>query len=394
MTATERQPLFAGHPGRMLITLSVAALVINLGRQVLPPLLPEIIEDLAISPAAAGFALTVMWVVYALLQYPAGRVADTSSRRLTIVGGLLFIAVGFAILLLATTYYILILGTAIIGIGAAFFMIGERVLLSDLYIQRRGAAFGINTAVGKVGSILAAGLAVIVIAVATWQLAFLPLILLILLLAVVLHSMSRESYRFGTIDWEVRATVVRVFRTSHIRRILVVYTLVIFTWQGVTAFLPTFLQVERGFSPTMASAGFALLFAIGLIAQPIAGSISDRFGRLRVATGATTLSTGGLIGVVMFESLFPIMIAIAVFSIGLSAFSPVVQAHLMDVFPESSKGGDLGAFKTIYEGLAGLGPTYVGVVAGTASYGIAFFGMVGCLVVAATVLFVLLIFDR
>jgi MFS family permease len=76
------------------------------------------------------------------------------------------------------------------------------------------------------------------------------------------------------------------------------------------------------------------------------------------------------------------------------AFTPVLQAYLMDIFPESSKGGDLGAFKTVYEGLSSVGPTYVGVVAGLWSYALAFTGFLVCLAASAVILFWLGYADR
>jgi len=42
-----------GYSGRMFLLIAVAMLVANLGRQALPPLLPAIIDELAITTAAA-----------------------------------------------------------------------------------------------------------------------------------------------------------------------------------------------------------------------------------------------------------------------------------------------------------------------------------------------------
>lgn len=67
------------------------------------------------------------------------------------------------------------------------------------------------------------------------------------------------------------------------------------------------------------------------------------------------------------------------------AYPPVMQAFLMDAFPDGSMGGDLGATRTVYIGLGSLGPTYVGFVAGRASYVTAFSGLLACLVVSAVV---------
>jgi MFS family permease len=75
--------------------------------------------------------------------------------------------------------------------------------------------------------------------------------------------------------------------------------------------------------------------------------------------------------------------AVAVFAVGLLAFPPVMQSYLMDAFPDSSAGGDLGAMRTVYIGIGALGPTYVGATATLASYDLAFWGLVVALLAAA-----------
>lgn len=55
------------------MALAVTWLAIVFGRGAIPPLLPAIIEELRITPAEAGIALTHMWGLYALPQFPGGR---------------------------------------------------------------------------------------------------------------------------------------------------------------------------------------------------------------------------------------------------------------------------------------------------------------------------------
>jgi MFS family permease len=377
----------------MFMLIGLGTLVANLGRQAIPPLLPAIIDGLAITPAAAGFALTLMRICFALLQYPSGRVADTVSRKIAIVGGLGVMVLGFVVLARVPSYAVLLVSTVFLGVGTAFFFVSQRVLLSDLFVQKRGRAFGVSSAISRVGSILAAGLAVAALAVGPWQVAFPPVIALLIGVAVAFHLVSREGYGIpdvGALDraeGNVRETVGRVFGTSEVRWLVVAYTLIIFAWEGVLAFLPTFLQVSKGFSPGVASGGFATLFAVGVVVQPFAGTLSDRWDRRRVAGAATLASIVGLAVLVSAATILPIVAGIFLYAAGLMAFTPVLQAYLMDIFPEESKGGDLGAFKTVYEGLSSVGPTYVGVVAGVAGYVVAFTGFLACLAASAIVLF-------
>lgn len=55
----------------------------------------------------------------------------------------------------------------------------------------------------------------------------------------------------------------------------------------------------------------------------------------------------------------------------------------MDRLPVDRVSGDLGGMRTVYIGVGSLGPTYIGFVAGDASYGVAFSGLAGCLAVSS-----------
>ncbi|MFB6148051.1 MAG: MFS transporter [Halobacteriales archaeon] len=378
--------LLTGYSGRVFIVIAIGTLVANLGRQALPPLLPAIIDGLAISPAAAGFALTVMRIAFAIFQYPSGRAADRLSRKTAIVFGLVVMVGGFALLTQVWVYPLFLLATALLGIGSAFFFVAERVLLSDLFVAKRGRAFGANSAISRIGSIAAAGLAVVALSMGAWQLAFLPVVVLLLAIVVLFHVTSRESYTVGWVDTNIRETIRRVFGDRHVRWLVVAYTLVIFVWEGTLSFLPAFLQATKGFSPAFASGGFATLFAVGIVVQPLSGTISDRWDRRLVGGLATLVSLLGLGLLILAPSVPLIWAGILVYAAGFMAFPPVLQAYLMDIFPDTNKGGDLGAFKTVYEGLSSIGPTYVGVIAGFASYTLAFSGFLLCLLASAGVL--------
>lgn len=379
----------------MFLLIAGGMLVANLGRQALPPLLPSIIDGLAITPAAAGFALTMMRVSFAICQYPSGRIADTVSRSTAILTGFIGLAIGFIVLTQVPAYWVFLTGTILIGVGFAFFSVSSRVVLSDLFISKRGRAFGVNSAISRTGSILAAGLAVGALAVATWQFTFLPVIGLMIVLIVAFHLTTREAYNLSKLQdisrpgGQLRETASRVFGTPQVRWLVVSYTLVIFAWEGAISFLPTYLQATKGFTPEFASGGFAVLFVVGIVVQPLSGTLSDRWDRRLIAGMATVLSLVGLVGLVVAETIPVIILSIVVYAAGLMAYTPVLQAYLMDIFPDSSKGGDLGAFKTVYEGLSSVGPTYVGVMAGVASYTVAFSGFIVCLLISAGLLFYL-----
>jgi MFS family permease len=382
----EQEQLVTGYAGRLFLTVSFGWLLIQLARQLLPPLLPDIIESYGITSAQAGFALTVLVSLYAVLQYPSGRLSDQLTRKTLLVSGVGLLGGGFLVVWVAGSYPAFLLGMAVVGVGAGLYPTAARALLSDHFVSRRGQAFGLHTALGDVGSASSAGIAVAAVALATWQDAFLALAVVAGGLSLALHGWSRERYAFETVSLETRSTARRLFANPRLRWLLVGYVLFVFAWQGVVGFLPHKLPPDHGFSVGLASAGFAAVFVVGIVMKPVAGLLGDRIGRMRVGVGALLLAAVGLTGILAVERAGVLFLAIALCGAGLMSFAPVMQAFLMDRFPDDSMGGDLGGMRTVYVGLGSIGPTYVGYVAGVGSYGIAFLGLVACLLASAGII--------
>ena len=387
---THDERLLTGPTGRLLLATSLGWAAIQTGRLVLSPLLPEIMADLRISEFRAGLAFTLLWGLYALAQFPSGRLSDRLSRITLLVPGLALVSVGFVALAGATSYPLYLLGAAVAGLGAGLYPTAARALVSDLFVERRGRAFGLHTASGDVGGALSAGLAVAVLAVATWRAAFLPVVVVLAGVLALLHVRRPEPYDLRRVDLGAADTARRLLGNRRFGALLSAYVLYAFTWQGAVGFLPTFLQSAKGFSAELAGGGFAALFVVGALVKPVSGAISDRLPSKAVVGGAgLALGAASLAGTLVVPSPALVGVGVVGFAAGLMAFPPAMQAHLMDAFPDDSMGGDLGAARTVYIGLGSLGPSYVGFVAERAGYVPAFAGLVACLLVAAGLVFAL-----
>jgi MFS family permease len=380
------EQLLRGYGGRLLLLVSLGWLTIQGGRLLLPPLLPSIIADLSITPFRAGVGLSVLWGLYALGQFPSGRLSDRLGRKSLLVSGLTFCVAGFAVLGAAVSYPLFLLGAAVVGTGAGLYPTAARALVSDHFEAKRGVAFGLHTASGDVGGLAASGLAVLVLGVTVWRGAFLPVVVVLVVVAVTLHRTSREPYRLGTVDLALRSSVSRLYATAHTRRLVGAYCLFAFAWQGTVGFLPTLLHVDKGFSTAFASASFALVFVVGMLVKPVAGRIGDRTRRAPVAAGALALGAVALGGLLAAETRLAVGGATAVFAAGLMAFPPVMQSYLMDVFPTASMGADLGLARSTYIGVGATGPAVIGFLAGVTGYRTAFVAIVGALALAALVI--------
>lgn len=387
------EQLIGGYTGRLFVVMSLGWLGFQIGRSALPPLLPAIMEDLLISPVEAGAALTVLWATYSFFHFPGGRLADQLSRKTVLIGGLLAVFVGFLLLSAAFAYPVFLVSAAIIGAGSGFFFIAMRSATADLFVEKRAQAFGIQTSFGNVGAATSAGIAVAALAIGSWRSPFLPLAGFFALVILFTHKWSREQYIFEKVEIGIFDTGKRVFGTVASRRTLLAYILLIFSWQGMINFLPTFLQADKGLSATWASAGFAVIYITGIGIGPVAGMLGDRMQKLPVAVGAVFLMISGLSIIVSFDTSLAIGSALVIFAVGFWSFPPVMQAYLMGTFADDSMASDLGAFKTIYSGIGSLGPTYIGVVASWWSYTAAYSGLIACLLISLALLVLIWITD-
>jgi MFS family permease len=379
--------LVRGYSGRLLLAISAGWLAIQAGRLVTSPLLPQIKDALQIGDARAGFALTVLWGLYALLQYPSGRLSDQLSRKTLLVSGLVLAAVGFGVLASAPSYAVFLVGAAIVGVGAGLFPTAARALVSDLYVEKRGRAFGLHTASGDVGGVAAAGVAAAVLAVASWRVGYLPMVLVLLGVALALHGWSREGYVVEPPDLAVRETGRRLLRDGQVRWLLVGYALYAFTWQATAGFLPTYLAEGKGFGEGVGALAFAVLFGVGAVVKPTAGYLGDRVPRALLAPASLLLGAVALGALVAATTPVLAVAGVVLFAAGLMSFPPVMQAYLMDTFPDESAGGDLGAMRTVYIGLGAAGPTFVGTVATALDYRTAFLALVGFLATSAALVY-------
>jgi len=369
----------------MLLVLALGWATLQGGRFLLPPLLPRITDGLGFSPAAIGTALTGFGLVYAVTQYPSGTYSDALSRATLVVPGLLTLLVGFAVVSVSVTAGLFVLGLLLLGVGKGLFASPSRALLNDLFVSRRGRALGIYSAGTDLGGLLASGLAVLVLATATWRVAFVPVVLALALVTVLFVVWNREPYELGRVSLSPGETAGRVVATREQREMVVAFAIFYFFVGGLTNFFPTLL-VAGGSSEQVAGASFALLFGVGLLTKPTAGEVSDRYPRLLVGIGGLLLAVVGLALVLLAPGIPGLAAGTVLVAIGYKTQFPIADAVVMEAAPAENVGGDLGAVRAVFLGASAVGPGFVGLVAELASYRLAFWLLAAGLLVSVTIL--------
>lgn len=357
--------LQGGGRGWMLLFVAAGWLFINGFRVVLPALLPGIKADFAIGNAEAGFALTVLWALYASLQFPAGIGADRAGERPLITAGALLGAASFAGFFLAPVYALFLLACALFGIGAGLFGTPRDMLLSRTYPEADNTAYGVTFAAGAIGAAALPFVATAIAARYDWRVAVLWLLPLLGLVGVGLWRVVPPRADPTESGLPARETVSRTLAALSEPRIQfagAVMLLFIFTYQGLVSFLPTYLIEVKGLGAGRTAALFGLVFVVGAVVNPSAGHLADRFGErgtVFAVIGLSTLTLGALpfVGGTLALTLLVPLLGVRV------AIGPLGSAFIVRDLPASVQGTGWGFLRTLFFGLGATSSSVIGVFA-------------------------------
>jgi MFS family permease len=118
----------------------------------LPPLFLAWQPAFHVSFAGLGLIAAVMSAVTAVLQTPVGFLVDRHGARPFLVGGVALMAAGMALMALATAYWQLLAFAALSGVGNSVVHPADYAILSgSISRERTGRAFALHTFAGNVG---------------------------------------------------------------------------------------------------------------------------------------------------------------------------------------------------------------------------------------------------
>lgn len=288
-----QERIFTGHSGRLFLLLTGLLICLQMTQRMLPLLLPTIIDDLSITTFLAGAALTLLRITRASMEYPGGRCVDQRSRTTVLIASVVLVILGLAILSLAVSYVLFLVGIVVLGLGSGFYSPASRALLSDAFHNKRGRAFGLHLLGSDLSGILAAGVVVVILWIATWRGIFLPIAAILSPVLVAFYLVSREPVQINAVEFRIRETGARLFTDPVLRWLVIAYSLFILSGGSVISFLPTFLIDVHGFSFAFESSAFALVYPVGIVSKPVSGLLSDWAPRRTVAGAGLMLASGG-----------------------------------------------------------------------------------------------------
>lgn len=372
--------------GWVLATVATGWLFVLGTRVILPALLPQVKTAFGLDNATAGVLVTGLWIAYATTQLPAGILVDRIGERWTLVSSAFTTAVGALVLTLAPTLSFFVVGCLLFGFGSGLYAPPRVTVLSRTFPNRDGTALGVTFAVGNLG---AAVLPLVAGALALhlgWRAGFGFVIAPLAVVGVVLWSVvpapsdaTRTTAEFS------RQAASRLVNAVLARRMIhawVAMTLVLFTYQGITAFLPTYLVEAKGMNPGIAAALYGLFFASGALSQSLAGNAADRYTNPTVLAALAGLGVVTLLPLPALQSVPVLAILVVVLGSRLG-IGPVGNGYVAASLPDDVQGAGYGLFRTLYLAVGAMGSVFVGVLASHGLFDESFLLLAGLTGVAA-----------
>lgn len=367
----------------VLLALTLVASFSTLfARIVLSPLVPAIIADFSSSRAAIGLAFTCLWAAYAVVQYPAGALADQYGEKSVVLIALVAMSLSSLLVGAAPVYGLFLLAAVLLGASAGLYPPAGSSLLTKRF-ENTGTALGLHVAGANIAGLIAPVAAAYVAVRYGWRAA--PLLTTAIVAPLFLLFLWRVRPTPPDDDSSLRTRLAPAAAASLLTRPSIAFTVIVgtigtFTFGAVASFLPTFLVQFRGLSTTRAGVVFGVVYLFSALAMPNSGRLSDRVGRdYAIATSFSIVVLG--LAILLYAVNVPALLGAVILGLGISFAAPI-QSRFMDHLGDGERGVGFGLARAV-TGLAGsTGSVVVGTVADFSGW-LPAYGLVAGLLVAA-----------
>jgi MFS transporter, FSR family, fosmidomycin resistance protein len=331
-------------------------------------LLPFLAKDLGLSYAQVGLIISLRQLMSAAVNVPAGAVVDTLGRRsLFMSAALAWASLPYLVVGLTSSYTVILLAVGIVGVGSFLWHPAAITALSEMYPTRRGYGLALHELGANLGDTLAPLAAGLLLTALNWRQVLLTVVAAGLLLTLVItRMMSHAQRRHGRPV--VRAVPMKEYlrgltllaRNSRLLVLAMISGVRSMTQLGLSTFLPLYLLNVQHLPAALIGVYLAVVQGSGMIATPIAGTLSDRLGPKRVATVGMFSTSVILLGFAALNLGPAFVAALAVLGFFTYSMRPAIFRWAIGVVPREYEGTAVGILFTTQA----LLPTAMPIVGG------------------------------
>ncbi|OAF07736.1 hypothetical protein AYJ54_16650 [Bradyrhizobium centrolobii] len=354
------------------------------------PVLPTFAANLGASPEFIGVIVAASTITGIFFKLPSGALSDVLGRkRMMVIGALFFAAPPFLYPSVQEPWSLLAL-RFVHGFATAIFSPVASAYVASLTESGRGARLGWFSSANDIGATagpLIGG--VVLYFTASYSLTYLLVgalgvigLLLVLRLPDV-DSLPVKAKTLGARAAEFRQGLVEVLRTPPIFVAAGIEAIMYLGYGAFLGFLPLYAK-HVGRNDAEIAFIFGVQLALAVVSKPIAGSLSDRVGRIPVIIIGLLLCASALPLMFRSENLMVFLLVAPLLGLGVGAVTPVTNALAADLASDRRLGAAMGVFGTVLDIGEAAGPMLAGFLIGGLGYA-ATFDVLAAIIVAVTI---------
>ena len=377
----------------VFIAVVLASLVSRLGYQMArSPVLPAFATDLGAGPELLGVIVAASTITGVFFKLPAGTLSDMIGRKRMMVLGALFFAFPPFLYPLANDPWSLLALRFVHGFATAIFSPVAAAYVAGLREQGRGARLGWFASandIGATGGPMIGGF--LLYFTASYPVTFLTVgglgvltLAIVVLLPEIEPARVREAKTFGQRLAEFRQGVGEVLSVPPILIASSIEAVMYFGYAAFLGFLPIYAR-QAGLNDAEIALVLGAQLVAAMIVKPLAGALSDRFGRKLVIIVGLLFCVVALPLIFRSESFAAFALMSALLGVGVGTVTPVTNALIADLASAKRLGAAMGVFGTVFDFGEAMGPIVAGFLIGSLGYA-ATFDVLAAMTLAATVL--------
>ncbi len=347
------------RPVILLIIIALSHLVNDWYSLLIPPALPLIKKTYDIDYFQLGLLVSIPYLTSAVLQSPIAHFSERyAKRKFSLIGGFFILSVSYILFYISNSYLSTLFTTIFIGIGLATYHPQGMGILSVVFKEKKGMAIGINGTGGALGFFfapIAMGYLLSLYGTEAFLVVSVPGIVIAILILLIVQ-----------IDEKPIRTTMKSTMTKELVMLGFVAIVIPFFSRGISSFLPSYFYA-KGATILNANLKASVMLFAGMVAQPLGGYISDKFGRRKTISVSYFLMGVFLLLFIAFTNI------IFLFFMGffMSLSIPVRHAFAAEVGGEKVNTNIAVVFGMVMIA-ASVAPSVVGVLVDSFGFKIAF----------------------
>ncbi|MGO4128266.1 MFS transporter [Inquilinus sp. YAF38] len=384
-----RRPEVDGTVFTILAAISFSHLLNDMMQSLLPALYPMLASDFGLDFGQVGLITLVFNLTASILQPAIGLYTDRRPQPYSLPLGMGFTLVGLIVLSVATSFPLLLLGAALVGMGSAVFHPESSRIARLASGGRHGLAQSVFQVGGNIGSAIGPLLAAfIVLPRGQASIGWFSAAALLAILVLTGVGSWYQRHRRSMAARPRRPVAPIALSRGKVGMSLGVLGMLVFSkyiyLASLTSYFTFYLIQTFGVSVQQAQIHLFIFLGAVAVGTVAGGPIGDRFGRKVVIWGS-------ILGVLPFTMAMPyvgltgtVILSIVIGLILASAFSAIV-VYAQELVP-GKPGTIAGLFFGFAFGMGGIGAAVLGEVADLTSIGFvyricAFLPLIGLLTV-------------